>query len=294
MKYINKIVSYKPIEEKIFLSGIENQIPEIKVIFERGNIFRPINNTLDVADFSRSIIKDYIDTNEHIIILFLNRSLKIIGYYIHSIGGISSTTIDLKMIIGITFKLFADALIMVHNHPSGSITFSKEDISITKLLRNRCNYLNLRFLDSIVITKDAYDSMQESHLLGGLNYYKINGVVNNKEVKDDSLILLKLKAKALEIKLKLLKINNLNDNYNNLGDTIEEFDGFKIIIHQETERHHLPHFHVKYNEFNISINILNLEIIVGNLPKNILRKVIKWAKKNQQKLKDEYNNLNKK
>jgi len=100
-------------------------------------------------------------------------------------------------------------------------------------------------------------------------------------------IVKKLIPELLRTELKLLKGNNL-------GDTFDNFDGIKIKIHKETTQHHLPHFHVIFGEYNISINILNLEIIVGNLPKNILRKVMKWAKKNQDKLKDEYNSLNKK
>jgi len=71
---------------------------------------------------------------------------------------------------------------------------------------------------------------------------------------------------------------------------IENFDGIKIYING---REHLPpHFHCYYAEFHALIEISNLNIIAGKMPKRQLNKIINWAKDKQTELKDIFVELN--
>jgi len=116
-----------------------------------------------------------------------------------------------------------------------------------------------------------------------------------KDYKDNELIteikpFSKIIAKEIEIS-KTSELQGLRQS--DLGYTIT-FEGIKIIVHCETERHHTPHFHVLYSGHKASIDIETLEIIVGSLPNNIYKKIKSWAELKQIFLLEKYNELNKK
>lgn len=71
---------------------------------------------------------------------------------------------------------------------------------------------------------------------------------------------------------------------------IKIIDSIKIYIHRRD--HHPPHFHVSYNQMSVPIEINSLKILAGKLPKNVTKKVIKWAKKNKPFLSNEWSNHN--
>lgn len=66
---------------------------------------------------------------------------------------------------------------------------------------------------------------------------------------------------------------------------IKIIDSIKIYIHRRD--HPPPHFHVRYNQKSVLIEIDSLDIS-GKLPKNVTKKVLKWAKKNKPFLSKEW------
>lgn len=66
---------------------------------------------------------------------------------------------------------------------------------------------------------------------------------------------------------------------------ISMFYGVIVMMYYfDTDRHHLPHIHVKYGEFTGVINILDSELLEGELPKNKLRLVLAWIELHRDEL----------
>lgn len=97
------------------------------------------------------------DTIQHIetfLVLFLNRANACIGWKTISVGGTSATVVDPKVIFQSALLMNAHALILSHNHPSGSLNPSKADIDITKKIKAGATLLDMALLDHIIVTGD--------------------------------------------------------------------------------------------------------------------------------------------
>lgn len=106
-----------------------------------------------------------IEMLEEVKILLLNKSNKVLGVYDLSKGGISSSIIDVKIVLSIALKTLSSGIIIVHNHPSGNLSPSKADIDITEKLKSACNLMDIRVFDHLIISKDNYYSFADDGLL---------------------------------------------------------------------------------------------------------------------------------
>jgi len=76
-----------------------------------------------------------------------------------SSGGITHTTVDIRLLFKNALEQGAVSLILVHNHPSGSTTPSKEDIELTERVRNAGDSLDIKLLDHVIVTEKEYYSI---------------------------------------------------------------------------------------------------------------------------------------
>lgn len=100
----------------------------------------------------KSFNNDTIACQEQFNVLFLNHANYPIGIYKASLGGLSATVVDIKLIIGLALKSLASGIIISHNHPSGNLTPSEHDCLITKKLKEACSYFDIKLLDHIIVT----------------------------------------------------------------------------------------------------------------------------------------------
>lgn len=144
-------------EEKFYLSEITVQYKN-KIHY---------NNRLKITDSNSAVkllrdIWEYpIDHRESTYILLINGANQVLGYNLISIGGKSSTIVDITIILQVAIKVNASAIILAHNHPSGVLTASNQDKNITKSLNNACKVVGLRLLDHIIISSDGYYSFSD-------------------------------------------------------------------------------------------------------------------------------------
>ena len=108
---------------------------------------------------------DTIEYREEVNVILLNRANHIMGIYQASAGGQSGTIIDPKIIFGVALKSNCSALIISHNHPSGNLKPSAEDIKVTKRLVDGGKLLALPVLDHMIITTDGYFSFADEGLI---------------------------------------------------------------------------------------------------------------------------------
>ena len=97
--------------------------------------------------------------------IFLNQKNQIVYKTQISKGGISGTLVDVRVLFRIAIEHFATSIIVAHNHPSGSLKPSLEDIQITKSIKNAGEILNVTLLDHLIIGDNSFLSFAEESLL---------------------------------------------------------------------------------------------------------------------------------
>ena len=97
--------------------------------------------------------------HEEFWVLYLNSANRVIHKCRLSSGGITHTIVDIRLLFKNALEQGAVSLILVHNHPSGSITPSKEDIKLTERVRNAGDTLDIKLLDHVIVTEKEYYSI---------------------------------------------------------------------------------------------------------------------------------------
>ena len=106
-----------------------------------------------------------IEYQEEVKVFLLNRANIVLGIYEVSKGGITSSIVDIRLILGVALRCNAVQIVLMHNHPSGNLKPSDADISITKKLKQACELLEINLLDHIIITRNGYYSFSDSGIL---------------------------------------------------------------------------------------------------------------------------------
>lgn len=74
-------------------------------------------------------------------------------------GGTNFANLSMKDILAEPIRMKAPKIILIHNHPSGDATPSKQDIDFTNLLYDATNLLGIQLLDHLVIGNKTYTSI---------------------------------------------------------------------------------------------------------------------------------------
>lgn len=107
-----------------------------------------------------------VDLNhEEFWILLLSRNNKVIAKELISKGGLSGTVADPKIIFSIALQHQASSIILAHNHPSGNLKPSQQDIDLTKKLYQAGKILDINVFDHLIITDDGFLSFADEGLL---------------------------------------------------------------------------------------------------------------------------------
>ncbi|MGK0250792.1 MAG: DNA repair protein RadC, partial [Gammaproteobacteria bacterium] len=80
-------------------------------------------------------------------------------------GGITGTLVDPRLVLKVALALGAVALILAHNHPSGTLKPSTSDKQLTAKLKKAAESLDIRVLDHVIVTEKAYFSFADEGLL---------------------------------------------------------------------------------------------------------------------------------
>lgn len=103
--------------------------------------------------------------HEEFWVLLLNRANKPIAIKMVGSGGVSTTIVDVKIILKLAIEKLASAMIVAHNHPSGNTQPSDADKSITQKLKEACKLVDIPLLDHIIVTNKDYYSFADAGLL---------------------------------------------------------------------------------------------------------------------------------
>lgn len=122
-----------------------------------------LNNWQRMVDYCRMAMAH--ETIEQFRLLFLDRKNNLIGEEIHQRGTIDHTPVYPREVVKRALEIGAGALVLVHNHPSGDPTPSKDDIAMTHAIVEACRPLGLTIHDHIIIGHDKVASFKSLGLL---------------------------------------------------------------------------------------------------------------------------------
>lgn len=93
--------------------------------------------------------------------ILLNRNNRVLGIVNLSTGGGGSTVIDSRVLFSIALKATATSIILCHNHPSGNLKPSHEDVRLTEKIKQAGKILEIEIHDHLIISENGYLSMAE-------------------------------------------------------------------------------------------------------------------------------------
>jgi DNA repair protein RadC len=104
---------------------------------------------------------------EQFVVLYLNRANAVLGGQLCSIGGLTGTIADVRLILGTALKACACNIIISHNHPSGNLKPSGTDQDLTKKLKDAGKLMDITLLDHIIISpqEGGYFSFADEGLI---------------------------------------------------------------------------------------------------------------------------------
>lgn len=212
----------KDLEKQIKEIERDFQVKEVDLTFkEERLLYNTIRSSQDAYNFVKEIIGDGIEIQEHFIVLYMNHSNKIIGYYRHTKGTINSTQVDIEVLVAVALKVLAKALILSHNHPSGNAQPSQQDKELTKKIRAACKLFDITVLDHIIATKNDYYSFADNA------EPSLSGI----KEKDSSKLETELREEILRQLKKVTKVNSPN-----VWERIQTKQGYKKLEEQIIQR----------------------------------------------------------
>jgi len=134
----------------------------LKRIKQAEKPVKKISCAEDVFKLFQDRLKD--KNEEHFYVLMLNNQNKIIAEQEVSKGILDASIIHPREVFKPAIKNSASKIILVHNHPSGDPSPSREDLEITEKLTEAGNQIGIKILDHVIIGKEKYYSnKEESH-----------------------------------------------------------------------------------------------------------------------------------
>ncbi|CAH8291970.1 DNA repair protein RadC [Mariniflexile fucanivorans] len=124
---------------------------------------KKITSSKSVFELMQPIIGEL--QHEEFWIVYLNNSNKVIQKNQLSKGGITGTLVDVRLVLKNALEVGATGLILAHNHPSGTLIPSEADKQITNKLKIAAESLDIKVLDHLIITENAYFSFADENLL---------------------------------------------------------------------------------------------------------------------------------
>ena len=102
---------------------------------------------------------------EYFMCLYLNARNQMIHKEVISIGSLSASIVHPREIFSVAIKHSAASIILAHNHPSNDPSPSKDDIELTRRLKNAGEILGIDILDHIIVSENDFTSLKERGLM---------------------------------------------------------------------------------------------------------------------------------
>lgn len=118
----------------------------------------------DAATIGKEFMRIHEEPEEYMYMICMNTKNKVIGVFEISHGSVNASIVTPREVFQKALLANAVSIILMHNHPSGDCTASREDIEVTKRLVEAGKVVGVEVLDHIIIG-DRYSSLKEKGYL---------------------------------------------------------------------------------------------------------------------------------
>jgi DNA repair protein RadC len=122
-----------------------------------------VSGSIDIFNLMKGYFFDL--PHEEFWVILLNRANRVIKKQQISSGGVAGTVADPKIIFKAALDELASGIILAHNHPSGNITASQQDVDLTKKLKDAGKLLEIQVLDHLIFAGSKYYSFADEGIL---------------------------------------------------------------------------------------------------------------------------------
>ncbi len=120
---------------------------------------KKVTSSNDAFDYLSIYLSDLL--HEEFWVIFLNRANEIISHKIIGEGGATSTVVDVKKIARLAIDHHATGLILAHNHPSGNLRPSEQDVDLTRKIKNALELFDISVLDHLIVCSSKFYSFAD-------------------------------------------------------------------------------------------------------------------------------------
>jgi len=126
-----------------------------------------IRHSEDIINYLREKCFNPLSINyrEESYAIFLNRANLVIGWHQLSVGGITGTVVDPRVLLTLALGCGATSIVLAHNHPSGSLKPSRADEAMTEKIRHCCAMLDIALLDHLILSDTSFFSFADNGLI---------------------------------------------------------------------------------------------------------------------------------
>lgn len=122
-----------------------------------------IRTSSDIFHIMQPILSDL--QHEEFWAIYLNNANKIVDKQQIAIGGVTSTTVDVRIVMRYAIEKLVSSIILVHNHPSGAFQPSKCDTDLTAQIASAAKLFNIKIIDHIIVAGAKYFSFADEGLI---------------------------------------------------------------------------------------------------------------------------------
>ena len=148
------------IKYKTRLTADKRVTLEKEISINRPDVEGVIRSPENVAEIAKGYLRMHEEPEEYMYMICMNTKNKIIGVFEISHGNVNSSIVGTREVFQKALLANAVSIILMHNHPSGDVTPSREDVEVTKRLVEAGKILGVQVLDHIIVG-DTYTSLKE-------------------------------------------------------------------------------------------------------------------------------------
>ncbi|RPD51421.1 JAB domain-containing protein [Paracnuella aquatica] len=152
------------------MEAVKHVVAEITVAYKPKRSPKDAPQVSSSADAAQHLYEgfnqDLMSLQEQFVVAYLNRGNRIIGLFRASQGGITGTVADPRLILATGLKVAAVAIILAHNHPSGTLRPSAADEELTRKISSAAKFMDIKVLDHLILDAEgSYYSFADEGLL---------------------------------------------------------------------------------------------------------------------------------
>ena len=137
---------------------------DVRLVQEHSGLYeldKKIRSSTQAADICRELYEMHNLSYEKMVVITLNTQLEVVGCFEVARGTVDESPVYTREIAIRALLTNAKAVILAHNHPSGTPNPSKNDIEVTKKVKDALTMLGINLLDHIIVSHDKTYSIAD-------------------------------------------------------------------------------------------------------------------------------------